>query len=118
MGGHLPLTLSSPPTPPPPAVAALAGGGFVVVWVSEQQRVIAYPTTNQFYAPSQLPYPSVDIYARLYDANGLPVVNEFMGNTGSNVCANPCVPAASDGGVMFGSGDKDRPVHDKDSFNF
>ena len=43
--------------------------------------------------PDQMAYPSVDIYARLYDANGNPQSDEFLVNTDSNPCANPAVAA-------------------------
>ena len=112
IGSEFPINQFTPYNQRTPAVAALAGGGFVVVWVSEQQRLIAYPTTNQYFASSQLPYPSVDIYARLYDASGLPIANEFTVNTGSSVCANPCVAAGSDGSFMVGWGEKDLQVRD------
>ncbi len=64
-----------------PAVAALDNGNFVVVWVSEQQRF-----EN-----------SVDLYARLYNAAGESLGNEFLINNDTNVCANPSV-ARTDGG--------------------
>jgi hypothetical protein len=86
-----------------PAVAALAGGGFVVAWVSEQQRVGQNPTTNQVLQLSQLAAPSVDIYARVYDANGNPLANEFLVNsTSAVVCANPVIAAGGDGGFLIG----------------
>jgi hypothetical protein len=65
-----------------PAVAALPTGGFVVAWVSELQRAFS----------------SVDVYARLYDGAGNPLIDEFPVNTTtSNACANPCVTASSSG---------------------
>src|SRR5208282_6377802 len=53
---------------------------------------------------SQMAYPSVDIYARLYDSNGVAQDNEFLVNTDSNPCANPSVAAASDGSFMLAWG--------------
>lgn len=85
-----------------PAVAALKNGGFVVTWVSEQQRVIAPNLgANTVAVPAAaLVVPSVDIYARLYASNGLPVGSEFIVNTDSNPCANPAAASSSDGNFM------------------
>jgi hypothetical protein len=79
----------------------LKGGGFVVAWVSEQQRLVATSTnpTNGTLSTS-INLPSVDIYARLYQSNGIPTGNEFLVDTGSSPCANPSVAASSDGGFM------------------
>jgi len=84
-----------------PVVAALKNGGFVVAWVSEQERNLASVSaaTNSAAVLATLA-PSVDIYARLYASNGLPVSNEFLANTDSKPCANPAVAAASDGSFM------------------
>ncbi len=82
-----------------PAVAALSGGGFVVVWVSEQERFT-----------DDAGGPSVDIYGRLYAASGAAVGNEFLINTGTNICANPKVAAASDGGFMVTWGQVDTAI--------
>jgi hypothetical protein len=64
-----------------PAIAGLANGTFVVVWVSEQQRF----------------QNSVDLYGRIFDANGSPLGSEFLVNANTNVCANPAVTATGDG---------------------
>jgi len=85
-----------------PTVAALANGGFVAAWVSEQERVLAAPTSATTpETPSQIINPSVDIYARLYDDNGNAQSNEFLVNTDSNPCADPAVAAGSDGGFVM-----------------
>jgi len=89
-----------------PSVAALAGGGFVVAWVSEQERVVGVPNANAV-PPDQQAYPSIDIYARLYDANGNPQSDEFLVNTDSNPCAHPSVAAGTDGGFMIAWDAKD-----------
>jgi hypothetical protein len=90
-----------------PAVAALPNGGFVAAWVSEQENSLApnwasnstaYVTTSSTFTPS------VDIYARLYDNNGVAQGNEFQVNTDSNPCANPSVAAAADGRFMVAWG--------------
>jgi hypothetical protein len=83
-----------------PTVAALADGGFVAAWVSEQERVVGAPNANAV-PPSQQSYPSVDIYARLYNANGSPRSDEFLVNADSNPCAHPSVAAGTDGGFMI-----------------
>jgi len=64
------------------SVAPLSDGRFVVVWVSEHQRF-----EN-----------SVDIYGRIFNDAGVAVTSEFLVNSGTNICANPSVAAANDGG--------------------
>jgi hypothetical protein len=88
-------------------VAALKGGGFVVAWVSEQERsslpvltTNTYGTNSSYYTASSAVVPSVDIYARLFQSNGLPVGNEFLVDTSTNPCAHPSVAAATDGSFM------------------
>jgi hypothetical protein len=65
-----------------PAVAALAGGNYVIAWVSEQER-----SAN-----------SVDIYARIFTADGVPVTDEIAVNSGTGVCHSPAVAPLNDGG--------------------
>jgi hypothetical protein len=78
-----------------PAIAPLTGGGFILAWVSEQQR----------YANS------IDIYGRLFDANGSALNSEFLVNPGNtNICANPSVAATSDGGFIAAWGELDGVV--------
>ena len=86
-----------------PTVAALPNGGFVAGWVSEQQRVVAASLgTNTVYAgQSSAPVPSVDIYARLFNASGTATSSEFLVNTAYSPCANPAVAVAQDGSYMF-----------------
>ena len=86
-----------------PEVAALAGGGFVVAWVSEQERVLApnLGTNSTYTSASGLVKPSVDIYARLYNASGVATAVEFPVNADSNPAANPVVAAGSDGGFVI-----------------
>ena len=88
-----------------PAVAALANGGFVVAWVSEQER----------WTDASNGVPSVDIYARTFNSDGTPSValpNESLVNVSSNVCANPALAAAPDGGFMASWMEKDLVVRD------
>jgi hypothetical protein len=80
-----------------PAVAPLSGGGFVVVWVSEQER----------FTDATGGRPSVDIYGRIYDANGVAAGGEFIVNDSTNLCANPSVAASTDGGFMVTWSQKD-----------
>lgn len=68
-----------------PTVAALREGGFVVVWISELQRSDR----------------SVDVQARVFDANGQPVGDEFRASTADRLCANPAVSARADGGFTI-----------------
>ena len=79
-----------------PAVAALSNGRFVVAWVSEQERWTDIAGR-----------PSVDIYARVFDVNGVGVGAEFLVNIGTNICANPSVAAGADGGFMVAWDEKD-----------
>jgi hypothetical protein len=65
-----------------PAVATLANGNYVIAWVSEQERF----------------YQSVDIYARVFTANGAPVTEEIPINSTSSICDSPDVAALNDGG--------------------
>ncbi len=82
-----------------PTVAALANGGFAVAWVSEQERAVAAPSSG-LQTPGQMSYPSVDIYARLYDGSGNAQGSEFLVNSDFNPCANPAMAVGSDGGFM------------------
>lgn len=66
------------------SAACLANGNIIAVWVSELQRAEM----------------SVDLFGRLFNQNGEPLGNEFMINTGTNVCANPRVAATADGGFV------------------
>ena len=83
-----------------PAVATLANGGFVVTWVSEQERTAfnlgGVDNTNGT-SPTAIGLPSVDVYARLYNSNGVAQTSEFLVNADSNPAADPVVAAATDG---------------------
>lgn len=73
------------------AIAPLSDGRYVVVWVSEQQRF-----EN-----------SVDVYARVFTANGGAASSEFLINSGTNVCASPSVAPSADGGFIVAWMQKD-----------
>jgi hypothetical protein len=77
-----------------PAVAALANGNYVISWVSEQERF----------------YQSVDIYARIFTAAGVPVTDEISVNSGTNFCDTPDVAALNDGGFTVVWAQKDLVV--------
>jgi hypothetical protein len=79
-----------------PAIAALSDGRFVVTWVSEQERSPDAPGDSA----GSFGTASVDIYARIFAANGAPAGNEFLVNTSSNLCSSPHVAAASGGRFM------------------
>ena len=90
-----------------PAVAALKGGGFVVAWVTEQQQqAVPVLGTNSagiystYYGANTAITPSVSVYARRYQSNGVAAGNEFRVDAAANPCANPNVAAASDGSFM------------------
>ncbi len=66
------------------ALATLDNGDVMVTWVSEQQRFEL----------------SADVYARRYDGNLNAKAGEFLVNSTTNLCANPAISAAADGGFV------------------
>jgi len=82
-----------------PAVAALPNGGFVVTWVSEQQRVVApmWGTNSTYTSAASAISPSVDVYSRVFNNSGTPLVGEALVNSSANPCATPSIAAATDG---------------------
>ena len=85
-----------------PAVAALTNGGFVVAWVSEQERGQAPNLGNNTTLQSATggTVPSVDIYARFFNASAAPAGNEFLVNTDVSPCASPGLATAAAGGFL------------------
>jgi len=83
-----------------PAIAALPNGNFAVAWVSEQER---WTDVNNG-------LPSVDVYARVFDASGSAVAGEFLVNGDTNICAAPDITAAPDNGIMVTWMEKDLAV--------
>ena len=79
-----------------PAVAALPNGNFVVAYVSERTllRVIG---ETYFRLNQRPPTPRVDINARLFDATGAPLGDEFIVNTDLLPCGTPAIAAGDDG---------------------
>jgi hypothetical protein len=103
LGNEFLVNIFTPFNQRAPAVAALAGGGgFVVVWVSEQENSTVGNLSATIPVQSQVPpgLPSVDIYARFYDATGTPVSNEIQVSTDPAPCGEPCVAAGPGGGAM------------------
>ena len=94
VGGELAINQTTAYNQRSATVATLSGGGFVVAWVSEQQRF-----EN-----------GVDVYARLFNAAGVAQGGEFLVNTSTNVCSNPSVAAAADGGFAVAWSEKDLAV--------
>ena len=93
-----------------PAVAALPTGGFVASWVSEQQSgAVGQLGSNTVYttAANSLT-PGVDIYARLFNSNGVAAGNEFRVSSDGNVCANPAVAVAPNGSYLMVWGELSR----------
>ncbi len=83
-----------------PAVATLANGNYVIAWVSEQERF----------------YGSVDIYARIFTANGAPVTDEISINSSTNPCDTPDLAPLNDGGftVVWAQKDLAHPTNSWD----
>ncbi len=73
-----------------PAIALLPNGNIVAIWISELQR-------SDY---------NIDVFGRILDGNGQPLGNEFLVNTGTNICANPDVSATADGGFVVVWGEK------------
>jgi hypothetical protein len=101
VGSEFQINQTTPFNQRVPAVAALSTGGFVVAWVSEMQRSGAVDNAdpNFFYGANN--QPSVDIYARMFNASGGPANDEFLVNTGSDTCSRPSVASAGDGGFVI-----------------
>jgi hypothetical protein len=101
-----------------PAVAALAGGNYVIAWVSEQERsagsVDVYSrsitATNSTVGPAFGAGGSVDVYARIFTAAGVPVTDEILLDSGTNLCSSPALAALNDGGFTAVWAEKDSLV--------
>jgi hypothetical protein len=89
-----------------PSVSVLDNGNVVFSWISEQQR---FAMTG---VSSSIPFKTVgvsgskqtvDVYARLYQAAGQPIGNEFLVNDATNsqvICANPVLCSSPSGGFV------------------
>ena len=87
-----------------PAITALSDGRFVVTWVSEQQRSLDAPGDSGAVVGTA----SVDVYARIFAADGTPAGSEFLVNTSSNLCSSPHIAAASGGKFMVAWAERSR----------
>ena len=100
-----------------PVVAALSDGRFVIAWITEQERqtVPERASPSLMFDPANRP--SIDVKARLFEADGSPSVNSsgvslpeiFVNNVniGSNICANPSIAADTNGGFIVAWGQRD-----------
>ena len=84
-------------------IAAQPNGGFIVAWVSEQQRSTAPALggNTSYSSTSGMTLPSVDIYARYFNASAVPLGNEFLINTDNNPCSSPALKVAADGSFLI-----------------
>lgn len=85
LGGEFQVNTTTPFNQRSATVAGLAGGDFVVAWIGEQQR---YEN-------------SVDLFARRYQVDGSPLTGEVLVNNNTNLCANPVIAGAPDGGFAL-----------------
>lgn len=81
IGGEFHVNQFLPANQRAAAIAGLPDGRFVVAWVSEMQRTAR----------------TVDIYARLFTAAGVPQGNEFLVNASTNLCGSPSIAVAASG---------------------
>ena len=77
-----------------PAVATLANGNYVITWTSEQERR----------------FNSIDVYARIFTVDGVPVTDEIPVNSTANTCATPAIAPLADGGFTVVWAQKDLTV--------
>ena len=89
-----------------PSVALLPNGNVVVVWVSE----FVVDWVSEFTQTQRMV--NVNLFGRIFDGNGQPLGNEFLINTGTNICANPEVCATADSGFVVVWGEKSVVVRD------
>ena len=107
VGSEFQINQTTPFNQRTPAVAALNSGGFVVSWVSEMQRSgpVDNADPNFLYGPDN--QPSVDIYARIFGASGVPANDEFLVNTGRDTCSTPSVASTADGSFVIAWAQRD-----------
>ena len=84
LGAEFQVNVTTPFNQRDPAVASLSGGGFVVAWVSEQQRFAL----------------SVDVYGRVYNAQGQAQGGELRLNATNQLAMTPAVSGRADGGFV------------------
>lgn len=114
IGGEFPVNQFTSYNQRTPAVTVLSSGNFVVAWISEQQRAtnglgtLTAGDGSQVTGVTQtISTASVDVYARLFNPAGAPLGNEFLVNTGSNICSHPAVAGASDGTFIVAWAERD-----------
>lgn len=101
-----------------PAVAALSDGRFVIVWITEQEQPSSPPEHTSPSLTFDPAYrPSVDVKARVFEADGSPSLNTsgvslpeiFVNNlnVGYSICANPSIAAGTNGGFVVAWGQRD-----------
>ena len=78
-------------------LAALENGNFVVAWVSERQR----SQTVDFAGAMGVGVNSVDVYARIFNALGQPIGNEFLVTATNRMCGSPTVAGVHGGGFTI-----------------
>lgn len=116
IGGEFSVNQTTPYNQRTPAVATFPNGNFIVVWISELQNAsLSLPggtlvVSNS--APAASGRNSVDVYARLFNSNGVALGNEFQVNTNTRICADPVVAVASDSSFIISWGEKDTVVTD------
>lgn len=98
-----------------PALAALDNGNFVVVWVSENQGLSPQDLAG---SPVSPPLRRADVYARIFNAAGLALTDEFCVNdTASTDNASPSVAALAGGGFRVAWAQRDAdPANNWDIF--
>jgi hypothetical protein len=92
-----------------PAVTATPDGGFAVAWISEQQQrglTVTNNASDPFAVNSSNQggkrnyQVSVDVYGRLFNADGGGQTAEQLINTGLEICSGPAIAAGDDGSLV------------------
>jgi hypothetical protein len=110
IGAEFPVNQFTPFNQRTPAISTLSGGRFLVAWVSEQQRTGSVDNSDPLFQYSITNQPSVDIYARVFEDDGTAPGNEFVVNTGSDICANPAIATGADGSFIIAWSQRDMLV--------
>ena len=94
------------------ALAPLAGGGFVVAWISEHRQVLGPPGATVSGSPLDLALNLMEVYARVFAADGTPLGDEFLVDQTPLATAAPTVAGLADGGfrVAWAQRDAERSV--------
>jgi large repetitive protein len=89
------------------AIAPLQGGGFVLAWISEHRQVLGPPGTSLSGNPQDLALNLMEVYARVFDAAGNPLGDEFLVDQTPLATAAPSVAALADGGFRIAWAQRD-----------